>query len=69
MRRRNRRNRFRFGADNGANGRAIAPSLVGIALSWVQCKEHRCLAYRDPAGKWINFYTGKGLTGFVKVIE
>ena len=38
-------------------------------LVWVQCKEYRCLAYLDEAGKWINFYTGKKLTGFVKIIR
>ncbi len=38
-------------------------------LIWVQCKGHRCLAYRDDNGKWINFYTEKPLTGFVKVID
>ncbi len=37
-------------------------------LVWVQCKEFRCLAYLDEAGKWINFYTGKKLTDFVKII-
>jgi hypothetical protein len=38
-------------------------------LVWVQCKEYRCLAYLDEAGKWINFYTGKKLTGSVKIIR
>jgi hypothetical protein len=42
---------------------SICPDLV-----WVQCKGYRCLAYRDATGKWINFYTGKELTGFFKVI-
>jgi hypothetical protein len=37
-------------------------------LVWVQCKDFRCLAYTDKAGKWINFYTGKKLTGSVKII-
>lgn len=37
-------------------------------LVWVQCKEYRCLAYLDAPGKWINFYTGKKLTDFVKII-
>jgi hypothetical protein len=35
---------------------------------WVQCKEYRCLAYLDKTGKWVNFYTGKKLTHFVKMI-
>ena len=45
-------------------------SLVPIykELVWVQCKEYRCLAYLDATGKWINFYTGKKLTDFVKII-
>jgi hypothetical protein len=38
-------------------------------LVWVQSKEYRCLAYLDDARKWINFYTGKKLTGFVKIIR
>lgn len=37
-------------------------------LVWVQCKGYRCLAYADVTGKWINFYTGKRLTDFVKII-
>ena len=37
-------------------------------LVWVQCKEHTCLAYVDATGNWINFYTGKKITDFVKVI-
>lgn len=38
-------------------------------LVWVQCKEFKCLAYLDETGKWINFYTGRKLTDFVKIIE
>jgi hypothetical protein len=47
-----------------------ASGLVPIIkdLVWVQCKEYRCLAYLDATGKWINFYTGKKLTDFVKII-
>jgi hypothetical protein len=37
-------------------------------LVWVQCQEHRCLAYMNAAGKWINFYTGEKLKDFVNVI-
>jgi hypothetical protein len=37
-------------------------------LVWVQCQEHRCMAYMGAAGKWINFYTGKKLKDFVNVI-
>jgi hypothetical protein len=37
-------------------------------LTWVQCKDFRCLAYTDQTGKRINFYTGKPLTDFIKVI-
>jgi hypothetical protein len=37
-------------------------------LVWVQCRGFRCLAYSDAAGQWINFYTGKKLTDFVKMI-
>jgi len=35
---------------------------------WIQCKGYRCLAYLDLKGKWINLYTGKKLTDFVKVL-
>jgi hypothetical protein len=38
------------------------------ALVWVQCKGYRCLAYTDTKGQWINVYTGKKLTDFIKVI-
>jgi len=41
---------------------------TGLVLVWVQCKEYRCLAYIDATGNWINFYTGKKLADFVKVI-
>ena len=37
-------------------------------LVWIRCKGYRCLAYLDATGKWINFYTGKKLTDFVKII-
>ena len=37
-------------------------------LVWVQCKGYRRMAFTDKSGKWINFYTGKKLTDFVKVI-
>ena len=37
-------------------------------LVWVQCKGYRCLAFADKSGKWINFYTGKKLKDFVKVV-
>ena len=37
-------------------------------LVWVQCKGYRCLAFTDATGQLINFYTGKKLTDFVKVI-
>jgi hypothetical protein len=47
-----------------------ASGLVPVfkELVWIQCKEYRCLAYLDAAGKWINFYTGKKLKDFVKII-
>jgi hypothetical protein len=46
------------------SGRVQAP----VDLVWVQSKEYKCLAYLDATGKWINFYTGKKLTDFVKII-
>ena len=41
---------------------------TGLILAWVQCKGYRCMAYADATGQWINFYTGKRITDFVKVI-
>ena len=38
-------------------------------LVWVQCTEHRCLAYLDTKGNWINFYTGEQFKDLIKVIE
>jgi cupin superfamily acireductone dioxygenase involved in methionine salvage len=45
------------------------PVGIPMDLVWVQCKEFKCLAYLNETGKWINFYTGRKLTDFVKVIE
>lgn len=48
------------------------PTPAGLSLSqlsWVQCSEFRCLAYRDAQGRWVNFYTGNLLTGRVQVID
>ncbi len=42
--------------------------LILKDLVWVQCKEYKCLAYLDANGRWINFYTGKKLKDFVKII-
>ena len=41
---------------------------TGMTLFWVQCKGYSCLAYTDMTGQWVNFYTGKKITDFVKVI-
>ena len=55
--------RFHFETVQTTGQLANYPDLV-----WVQCKGYNCLAYLDATGKWINFYTGKKLTDFVKVI-
>ena len=47
---------------------ARPPDLDSTQLKWVQCRGYRCLAYRDAEGRWVNFYTGKVLTGVVKPI-
>jgi len=60
-----RGNKFQFGTARAEAPRAVS---TGVVLVWVQCKEHRCLAYQDAAGRWTNFYTGKVLTDFVEVI-
>ena len=44
------------------------PVLTFESLAWVQCKDRRCLAYRDTTGQWTSFYTRKPVTDFVKVI-
>jgi hypothetical protein len=43
--------------------------LSAADLFWVQCGDFRCMAYKNPEGKWINFYTGQKLVGSVQVIE
>ena len=50
------------------NSPISGPVTTEKALVWVQCKGYRCLAYREAIGRWINFYTGKKITDFVKVI-
>jgi hypothetical protein len=50
------------------NSQLSGPVSTDKDLAWVQCKGFRCLAYPDATGQWINFYTGKKLTDFVKVI-
>lgn len=44
------------------------PAMTSLPV-WVQCKGYRCLAYQNPAGKWMNFYTDRRLADFVKLIE
>jgi hypothetical protein len=44
------------------------PDLDSTQLIWVQCREYRCLAYRNAKGRWVNFYTGKVLAGVVKPV-
>lgn len=56
---------FRFDAGQPTIPQPVPPHVL---LVWVQCKDHRCLAYKSSNGKWINFYTGKILTGFVEII-
>ena len=47
---------------------ARPPDLDPPQLIWVQCHGYRCLAYHDPRGRWINFYTGTLITGAVKPV-
>jgi hypothetical protein len=58
-------NRIRF---HPKNSQISVPVSTDKELAWIQCKEYKCLAYWDETGRWINFYTGKKLTDFVKVI-
>jgi len=50
------------------NGQTNGQVQTLVDLVWVQCKGYRCMAYSDATGKWINLYTGKKVTDFVKVI-
>jgi len=50
------------------NGQIRRQFQTDMVLVWIQCKGYNCLAYSDVTGKWINFYTGKKATDFVKVI-
>jgi hypothetical protein len=59
------KNRIQF---HTKTGQISGPVSTDKALVWIQCKEYKCLAYLDETGKWINFYTGRKLTNFVKVI-
>lgn len=60
---------MKIGIQSGTKtGQTSKQAQAGRILVWVQCKDYRCLAYSDATGQWINFYTGKKLTDFVKVI-
>jgi hypothetical protein len=43
--------------------------LDAARMKWVQCHGFRCLAFLDATGQWVNFYTGKALTGPLKLIH
>jgi hypothetical protein len=47
---------------------ARTPDLDLSQLIWVKCHGYRCLAYRNAKGRWVNFYTGKVLSGTVKPV-
>jgi len=34
----------------------------------VQCTTHRCMAYRDAAGKWRDYFNGDEIQGEVKIV-
>lgn len=42
--------------------------LDSAQLKRIQCRGFQCLAYQNAKGKWVNFYTGRVLTGAVKLI-
>jgi hypothetical protein len=44
------------------------PIKPRVDLVWIRCRRFNCLAYSNAVGKWINFYTGKKVTDFVRVI-
>jgi len=50
------------------NHQIYGPTQPRVDLVWVQCNGYRCLAYLDATGKWVNFYTGKKLKDFIKII-
>ena len=35
----------------------------------VQCEGFRCLAYRDESGAWVDYHSGKLISGSVRVID
>jgi len=47
----------------------VKPALLGTDLVWVQCKGYRCMAYSNPAGQWVSFYTGQVLTDAIEVLR
>jgi len=59
------RNRIRFHPKSSPISGQVSTDKE---LVWVQFKEYKCLAYLDTTSQWINFYTGKKLTDFVKMI-
>jgi hypothetical protein len=34
----------------------------------IQCVDSKCMAFRDPEGIWINFFTRERITGFSHII-
>ena len=59
------RNRIRFVPDTTL-AKKEGPNHGNLV--WVHCKEYNCLAYVDEKGDWINFYDGKRLDDFVRVV-
>ncbi len=37
-------------------------------LVWVQCPDHRCLAYLDEKGHWFSFYTHQPLPNVIRTL-
>jgi hypothetical protein len=54
---------------NAEGAEAVKQRPSADQVFWVLSKDCRCLAYRDKNGNWINFYTGKKLADFVRVIN
>ena len=50
------------------NGKGTKRVTKAVSVQ-VQCEGFRCLAYRDDSGAWVDYHSGKLISGGVKVID
>lgn len=53
---------------NGAALPGPPQKLAPDALVWVQCTDHRCLAYQNGQGRWFSFYTHRQLHDVIQIL-